>query len=42
MGDVIVQDGNLMDDSRAWFPEAHSILGSGTGQEVVDFRVDFL
>lgn len=33
---------NLMDDSRAWFPEAHSIFCCSAGQEVVDFVVDFL
>lgn len=42
MGDVLAQDGDLVDDSRPWFPEAHSILGSSTGQEVVDFSVDIL
>lgn len=31
-----------MDDSGAWFPEAHSVLSSSGGQEVVDLLVDFL
>lgn len=31
-----------MYDSRAWFPEAHSIFRSSAGQEVVDLVVDFL
>lgn len=31
-----------MDDSRAWFPEAHSIFRCSAGQEVVDLVVDFL
>lgn len=31
-----------MDDSRAWFPKAHSVFGCSAGQEVVDLMVDFL
>lgn len=35
-------DKNLMDNSRAWFPEANTILCCWTGQEVVDLIVNFL
>ena len=38
---VVLQD-DLMNDTTAWFPEAHSILGSCGGQEVVHFLVDIL
>lgn len=33
---------NLMDDSRAWFPKAHSVFCCSARQEVVDLVVDFL
>ena len=36
---VVLQD-DLMDDSTAGLPEADSVLGSGRGEEVVDFFVE--
>lgn len=32
----------LMNDSRAWFPEANSIFGSSCRQEVVNLLIHFL
>ena len=38
---VILED-DLMDDAAAWFPEPDSVLGAGSGQEVVHLAVDVL
>ena len=38
---IVLQD-DLMNDSTSWFPESNSILGSSSGQKVVNLLVDVL
>lgn len=33
---------DLVDDARAWLPEAHAILGTSSGKEVIHLLVDLL
>ena len=38
---VVLQD-DLMNNAASWFPEPDSVLGTGSGEEVVHLAVDIL